>query len=60
MGGGTLGMDELVPAPDVRYPATPGPVEQHILHTTISTVNFQVFANGPPKASKEILAIPER
>jgi len=28
MGGGTFGMDELVPAPDVKYPATPGPTDE--------------------------------
>jgi len=29
IGGGTFGMDELVPAPDVKYPATSGPTEQY-------------------------------
>jgi len=29
IGGGAFGMDEPVPEPDVKYPATPGPIDKH-------------------------------
>jgi len=32
MGGGMLGIDELVLLPDVKYPATPGPTWQQYLY----------------------------
>jgi len=42
MGGGTFGIDELVPALDVKYPATPGPTDQQHIHATHATISTAV------------------
>jgi len=39
IGGGTFGMDEPVPEPDVKYPATPGPADNN-LHTCTGSWPF--------------------
>jgi len=38
IGGGTFGIDELVPEPDVKYPATPGPTTDNSFVFTILPV----------------------
>jgi len=43
MGGGTFGMEELVPALDVRYPATPGPTHGQTTAQVIDYLSFRLM-----------------